>query len=110
MPPLAAVEGMGMTTPWIVVVDRQRADLFAHLSRRLAGQARVILDRRRRPDPASSRDDRRESFALTDAALWHECGVRVVVPERDGTDEGYRARAEVRRLVNQLAPRLARTS
>jgi hypothetical protein len=94
-----------MDSAWLVVVDRHRPELCAYLRLRLAGRARVILDRRTGAS-RDSREDHRHPATLADAILWQEYGVRVVVPSSDAMGD-KRARAEVRRALQQLNPRLA---
>jgi hypothetical protein len=88
----------------IVVVDRQRRDLHAHLRRELVGRALVVLDRRTRSGSAETPVERRRPPSVADAVLWQDHGCFVVGALGDATGDLATLRAEVRRLARQLLP------
>lgn len=88
-----------MTTPtwWLVIVDRNRPDLYAILRRRLGSTAQVILDRRSPSGRVGHQDERRRPMTAADATLWQGCGY--VIPTRLSSDDAQ-VRARVYALVN----------
>jgi hypothetical protein len=91
-----------MTSQWIVVVDRQRPDLYTALRRQLGGRAVVIFDRRTATRPPEPAGECRRPLALADAVLWQEHGCLVLAPTTSSVSDTAPLRAEVRHVARQL--------
>ncbi len=83
----------------MVVVDRNRPDLYAHLRRRLGTSVSVLLDRRTRDAAPSLRLERRQPMTPAEAAVSDVFGYQLTGPSAAASAE---LRAEVDRLARQL--------
>ncbi len=71
---------------WLIVVDRDRPELYAFMRHQFEGRAQVIPDRHAgEPDPAGwpaeaerRVGERREPLSSTDETLWRESGYRLI--------------------------------
>ncbi len=92
---------MAQVATSVVVVDRNRPDLYALLRRRLGPSASVLLDRRTRDAAPSLRQERRQPMTPAEAAMWDVFGYRLTGPSTDASANGDLS-AEVDRLARQL--------
>jgi hypothetical protein len=72
---------------WLVVVQRERGDLYWSLRRRFAGRAHVLLDRRKGEQRKTALPivrerrrglDPRQPITLVEQHLWENFGYRLV--------------------------------
>jgi CheY-like chemotaxis protein len=88
---------MAMPAPprprWLIIVQRERHDLYRDLCRNVApdGSVRIILDRRQterrrettRTEPDRRRRERRQGLSARDAELWAVAGLRLFYQDED---------------------------